>query len=296
MRNQNSAAAVADSDVEPMIGVPTAGISSVAVVPAVAKALDLTQGLYRVQIGEAGASHRRMGTIEMPATQITSTPSEGGATLELLGTGMARDGWIGAAGGTIVLKVPEPGAHVLITTYRATDQEASPVEIQISRLDLADLDSVSAAPPALRAAANSGALPIETEIVLHIERVGDQRFIGGDWSGNCGGKRRVEAFSIRPIEALLAADIEYKAFGPNGRETPWVSDAKLCGSRGRGMPITGFAVQVSERLRERFDVVYEASFFESGVTGPFWNGAPCKGHRQDDPLEAVRIRLTERVS
>ncbi len=130
--------------------------------------------------------------------------------------------------------------------------------------------------------------------MLHIEREGDRRFVAEGWVGNRGRRLRIEAFSIRPLEALASGDIEYKAFGPNGRETPWVTDAKLCGTRGRGMPLTGFAVRLAPHLRDRFDVVYEGSFFASGVAGPCRNGEPCMGKLFDDPLEAMHLRLIER--
>src|SRR6202011_2386470 len=135
---------------------------------------------------------------------------------------------------------------------------------------------------------------LSSEIVLHIEREGDRRFAAPGWVGNRGRRLRIEAFSIRPLEGLAPADIQYKAFGPNGRETPWVTDAKLCGTRGRGLPLTGFAVRLAPHLRNRFDVVYEGSFFDSGVAGPTRNGDPCMPAVFNDPLEAIHLRLLER--
>jgi hypothetical protein len=58
---------------------------------------------------------------------------------------------------------------------------------------------------------------IGTEVVLHIERLGDRRFPGQGWVGNRGKKLRIEAFSIRPLETLMARDIEFRALGPNRR-------------------------------------------------------------------------------
>src|SRR6266404_395265 len=97
---------------------------------------------------------------------------------------------------------------------------------------------------------------ILTEVVLHIERLGDRRFPSEGWIGNRGKKLRIEAFSIRPIDTLVARDIEFKALGPDRRQTPWVTDAKLCGTRGQGLALTGFAVRLVPHVGERFDVVY----------------------------------------
>jgi hypothetical protein len=137
---------------------------------------------------------------------------------------------------------------------------------------------------------------IRTEIVLHMERIGDQRFAGQGWVGNRGRKLRIEAFSIRPTERLAASDIEFKGLGPNGRETPWVTDAKLCGTRGQHLPLTGFAVRLAPHVGDRFDVLYKGAFFESGIAGPHRNGALCISAIADDPLEAINVRVIRRAT
>ena len=104
---------------------------------------------------------------------------------------------------------------------------------------------------------------------------------------------RIEAFSIRPLERLLPADIEMKGFLPNGAETPWVPGGQLCGTRGRGLPLTGFAVRVVQQT-ERFEVVYQGSFFAAGISQLHHNGEPCRAAAADDPLEAINVRLIER--
>jgi hypothetical protein len=97
------------------------------------------------------------------------------------------------------------------------------------------------------------------------------------------------------LATLGATDIEYKAYGPGGRETPWVTAAALCGTRGQGIALTGFAIRLAAEPSERFDVVYQGAFVESGVTGPRRNGEPCVPSRIDDALEAMHIRLIERA-
>jgi hypothetical protein len=94
---------------------------------------------------------------------------------------------------------------------------------------------------------------------------------------------------------LLARDIEFKALGPKGRQTPWVTDAKLCGTRGQGLPLTGFAIRLAPHAAERFDVVYQGAFFESGVVGPHRNGELCVPPITDDPLEAINVRVIRRA-
>ena len=110
---------------------------------------------------------------------------------------------------------------------------------------------------------------VPTEILLHIERAGDRLFPGRGWVGALGRKLRIEAFSIRPLERLAPADVEMKGFLPNNGETPWVPGGTLCGTRGRGLPLTGFAVRVVAPQAERFEVAYQGSFFAGGIS-PAW--------------------------
>jgi len=69
----------------------------------------------------------------------------------------------------------------------------------------------------------------------------------------------------------------------------------LCGTRGRGLPLIGFAVRVVAERAERFEVAYQGSFFAGGISQVQQNGAPCRAATADDPLEAINVRLIERI-
>jgi hypothetical protein len=98
------------------------------------------------------------------------------------------------------------------------------------------------------------------------------------------------------MEAIAAADIEYMGLGAANRRTPWVTSGGFCGTRGRALSLTGFAVRLVPALRDRFDVIYEGAFFSGGVIGPNRNGEPCVSMLLDDPLEAIRVRIVRRGS
>jgi hypothetical protein len=98
------------------------------------------------------------------------------------------------------------------------------------------------------------------------------------------------------LERLSPADMEFKGFLPNGTETQWVRGGVLCGTRGRRLPLTGFAVRVVPHLADRFEVTYQGSFFMSGISAVHRNGEPCRAQTGDDPLEAMSVRLVERVA
>jgi hypothetical protein len=259
--------------------------------------ITLEEGIYALSV-PTSAPRGEAGGVRFPAVQVSAPPSDEYDLIEIVtGSGDLPE-WCEPGGGVVVVKAPAGGGVVLVTTFGPG--ETASVEVQVQRLGpgaaaaaLTPAPVPAAAPTPAAPAARSGGAPeqLASEIVLHIEREGDRRFEAAGWAGTRGQRRRVEAFSVRPLETLTPGDVEYKAFGPNGRETPWVSDAKLCGTRGRGLPLTGFAVRLAAHLRGRFDVLYEGAFFDSGETETMRNGEPCVAPVKDDPLEAINLRV-----
>jgi hypothetical protein len=272
-----------------------APISTITESAATTRLIRLDEGLYALGIGEIGeaAPPPDLAGMSLPAVQISVPPSEEFDPVELIATTAEGGWWLGAEGGSYVVKAPQGGGIVLLTAYGTP---ADRVPLDIHRLERPGRAPAAraAAPATPREEREERELP--AEITLHIERAGDRQFAAEGWVGARGQRLRIEAFSIRPLEILAPSDIEYMAYGPNGRETPWVSDAKLCGTRGRGLPLTGFAVRLASHLGSRFDVVYEGSFFNGGVSGPQRNGEPCLSRIPDDPLEAMQLRLIERAA
>jgi hypothetical protein len=248
--------------------------------------------LHALIVGKTAARQHDIAGVALPLTQITPLPDERSAVTIASDSG-GGNGWLGAEGGTVILRASARGA-AWVTTYGIVDDAALPA---LKMLDLGRLSDVEpdASTPAPAEAPGSMGREITSELVLHIERQGDRRFSAGGWAGNPGGRLRIEGFAIRPLSAIAPGQIEYMGFGPGGRQTPWVTDVKLCGTRGRGFPLTGFAIRLAPALREQFDVVYEGHFFDSGIRGPVRNGEPCLPSIVDDPLGAIRLRVIERL-
>ncbi|HMD66130.1 MAG TPA: hypothetical protein VKG22_05715 [Stellaceae bacterium] len=255
-----------------------------------AKLVALEQGLYALEIDESLSLRGEVSGLQVPSVQVSAPRGDRDRGAEIFGISGHGDTWFDRAGGTVIVQSPPGGAYVLVTAYGLPAQVVSVPDIRVRRIDR----------PRSNGAAARSADPAEepeevrSEIVLHMERLGDRRFPAEGWVGNRGKRLRIEAFSIRPVDTLLARDIEFKALGPKGRQTPWVTDAKLCGTRGQGLPLTGFAIRLAPQAAERFDVVYQGAFFESGVTGPSRNGELCTPPIGDDPLEAINVRLIRR--
>jgi hypothetical protein len=249
----------------------------------------LHQGLYALEIGEMHCRTGEVSGLPVPLVQIAAPPSGGNSHVKILDS--SRDeAWFGQDGGTLVLKAPPEGGYLFVTAYGLPGEAIPTPHLEIRRLDGSRPNG----------AESEGLIDepneIRTELILHLERLGDKRFLGQGWVGNRGKKLRIEAFSIRPTEVLAARDIEFKALGPKGRQTPWVTDAKLCGTRGQGLPLTGFAVRLAPAIADQFDAVYQGAFFESGIVGPFRNGELCVAPITDDPLEAINLQVARRVS
>jgi hypothetical protein len=258
-------------------------MSPIAIV-AEARLLRVEPGLHSLTIAAARGAAREIAGMTLPAVFVTAPHSGTADAIELIGS---RGGatWVDAAGGTVLLRAPAAGGQVLLTSYNPPGGVATPPDIE-----LRPVDAMTAVPTA------PGGPPLRAEIVLHIEREGDRQFTTGGWAGRLGSRLRVEALAVRPLEAISRGEVEYKVYGTGGRETPWVSDGRLCGTRGQGQPLTGFAIRLAPHLRSGFDVIYRGAFFASGPAPAARNGEACFAVLRDDPLEAVEIRIVERGS
>lgn len=283
----------AGADVQPEpVEPPSVAVTAV-------RMLKLDEGLYALRVGRIDGDPGEISGMTVPMAQVSAPFAEDGNGVEIVASFPRRGPWLDQEGGTVIIRSPLGGGYVIVTVYGQPDQAVSVPAVDLRRLDRTDESSSSEAasgrPPADPLASAAEPRDIATEILLHIERAGDRLFPGRGWVGALGRKLRIEAFSIRPLERLAPVDIEFKGYLPNGTETQWVHGGILCGTRGRRLPLTGFAVRVVPHLAERFEVTYQGSFFSSGISGVHRNGEPCRAVAGDDQLEALNIRLVERA-
>src|SRR6202008_530617 len=119
---------------------------------------------------------------------------------EIIGTSGLGDSWLDREGGTIIVQSPAGGAHGRVTAYGVPSTAVPVPDIRVRRLDRPR--SNGAVPRSPDSAGYPAEEPeeIRSEIVLHVERLGDRRFPGDGWAGNRGKKLHIEAFSIRPVD------------------------------------------------------------------------------------------------
>jgi hypothetical protein len=292
----------ASSDAAPAESPQNAQPEPPAVAVTTVRMVRVNEGLYALRVGPLTGTPAEIAGMAVPVAHVSAPFAEDGNGVEIVASFPGRGPWLARDGGTLILRSPPPaGGHVIVTAYGAPDQQQTgELSLDLHRLDgpgrSADAPGMlEPITPGPRAAGLTGMRDLPTEILLHIERAGDRVFPGRGWVGALGRRMRIEGFSIRPLERLAPSDIEMKGFLPSGGETPWVQGGALCGTRGRGLPLVGFALRIVPQWAERFDVFYQGSFFSGGISEQHSGGSPCRA-AADDPLEAVNIRVVERVA
>ena len=253
------------------------------------RSVHLDRGMYELTVAPAGEKRWLDSGVSVPMTQICPAAGSTQSWFEIVSPPGESAGWVGAEGGILFVRSSDDGGSAVITTYGVPAGKPLP-KLSVRRIDP---ESHEALPP--MAADGAVGRAVDTEIVLHIERLGDRHFASGQWAGHVDPRLRIEGISLRPLNTVPPDQVEYMGFHPGGARTAWVAGAALCGSRGRGLPLTGFAVRLSPELASRFDVVYEGFFLAGGAEASRRNGESCVGNRADDPLCAVRVDIIERV-
>jgi GT2 family glycosyltransferase len=302
------------SDVKPTQEVQEEGLSaSVQVLP-------LPAGLYLFSVKSASpVTAKATGLLSLPAVHVGLGPGVRSEQVEFIAGPSTHGAWLFAQGDLLVTKVNGTGATLIMTSVRGPGGEV--LSIKVERLE-ARTDAVPAQPstsadlpphsvplPAqkrpgkrrvgdsnksvLSAAAND--LPLPIQIHTHIRTRGDMSFAEVPWAGRVAPGLWIESFSVRPLDRFGAQDIEYKGLTGSGFETPWLSDEKMCGTKGMAVPLVGFAVRLKpSAAAAAYDCEY-SGYFQSGATvGPLRNGAPCRSTVANDPLEGIQIRLVRR--
>ena len=270
-------------------GAATAGTGNVA-----ARIVNLDPGLFAFSILGATPWRGIAPGLGVPAVHVSSMHDSEDGSLEITNAAGEPGAWLGGPSTTLLVRAPAGGGIALVTAYLGQDAANPPPTLTIRRLDAA------AEPPArtvsFAAASTSAAVPeIALEIVLHIRGRGDVYFFGSEWAGRVAPGSWIEAFTILPRHERAAAAIEYKGLSASGVETAWLPAGTVCGTTGRNTPLLGFAVRQKASIAgARFDCEYSGSFESGAISGPARNGAPCRSTSDNDPLEGLQLRMTDR--
>ncbi len=309
-----------------------ATVLDMATLHAVTRVIFLEEGLHALHAaaaeeGGVAGQEQRCGIV-VPCLHVTCPPSAELDPVDILTAWNDAGAWLGPEGGSVVVRSPPGGGQVLVTLYggpdvtaglldtlivqriarpvaplRAETRDLAPEAMPEPRPELVAADTpaeiealaqaeapVGAADQVLAADAAEPGIVVE----VHVEQLGDSMVASDTWTGEIGSRLQLEGFAIRGTDAAAPVRLEYMAFAPSGRQTRWISDGALCGTRGQGVPLTGFAIRLPAPFAETHDVIYQGAFMESGASLPCSNGAPCLPARDEDVLEAIHVRVTRR--
>lgn len=278
---------------------PTAAPANEAPAPphAVARLVPLDPGLYAFNLAAKTHWRHPVEGLVLPRVHVCAAPHEEGAIEITDGFGRAGS-WLGERDKVLFVTSHSGGGTALVTGYLTGEPDSLPLELEIRSiavpgsatpaavmtLTLGDLAQAEAEPQSLR-----------LEIVAHIRNRGDVSFLDTPSVGRLGPGLWIEGFSIVLHGRLAEAAIEYKGLSASGTETPWIESGTLCGSRGMGIPLVGFAVRQKAGAGEAPLECEYTGYFQSGaMAGPARNGAPCRSTIENDPLEGIELRIAPR--
>lgn len=268
----------------------------------VARLVPLEPGFYAFSLTADTSWREPVAGLALPAVQVCAAPRHDGGedgAVEITDSFGRAGSWLGGRRKVLFVKAPANGGAALVTGYLARDPDSMPLELDIRRVD-PPAPAAIATPVVTLAMGGPAALqrspqPDGLDVVAHIRGRGDVRFRGTPWVGRLGAGLWIEGFTIVAGGRSAAAAIEYKGLTASGAETPWTGSGGLCGSRGRSIPLIGFAVrQKSAPGGALVDCEYTGYFQSGAVAGPARNGAPCRSAIENDPLEGIQLRITPR--
>jgi hypothetical protein len=268
---------------------------------AAVQVLRLPPAVYLFSVTSTGpVAPRTNGHLSVPAVHVGLAPGVRPDQVEFIAGPSNHGEWLFAPGDILVAKVSSADVTLVLTSVRAPGGEILSIQVESLNASVETPDesageqAVDVEPAAVPVQPASDQ-PLAIQIAAHIRTRGDMRFVDVPWAGRVGPGLWMESFSLRPLEQFTAQDIEYKGLTATGFETAWLSDDKMCGTKGMALPLVGFAVRLKPgALTAAYDCEY-SGYFQSGVTvGPVRNGAPCRSNVANDSLEGIQVRIVKR--
>ena len=134
----------------------------------------------------------RAGEHGLPGVRVSLPPAPLSRPGAVQISTFREDGWLPGGEGAALVRVAEGPAQVLVTVYQVPGAGAdSAPRLQVLRLSA----EVQAAPPR---PATAGALPVDADLVAHIQRTGDVGAKLGEWMGVRGSRLWIEGSRSRP--------------------------------------------------------------------------------------------------
>src|ERR1700676_1822687 len=112
--------------------------------------LRVDEGLYALRVGEIAGNLGEIAGMVVPVAQVSAPFAEDGNRVEIVASFPGRGPWLGKDGGTVILRSPIGGAHLIVTVYGDPGQHTSELLLELRRLDGPGSGTVAAGPAAAR--------------------------------------------------------------------------------------------------------------------------------------------------
>jgi hypothetical protein len=150
-----------------------------------------------------------------------------------------------------------------------------------------------ASPPPLLDVEPAGGVAPPASLTVHLPGRGDvtndRALVGGvRGSGNV-----LQGFALQRKQGP-ADELQYRALLHDTVWTEWMPAGSYVGSRGKGLPIRGFAVRLRGDMASRFVCSYAGAFFRCDDVVRVNDGGECRAPN-DAELEAIHIMLRPRA-
>jgi len=276
-------------------------------ISATAEFLKLAKGVYLFSVA-SDDEEQRDDTDALPAIQISTAPGIKGGAVEYLGSRNTGQHWLYRSGDNLVLKVNQSPADIVVTLI--TRPNLKPLQIDVQKLEgegerltRRQIGSLERARTSATQFANPDmALPavpetaecLKSQIVAHVQNVGDMVFFDQSWVGASDRLLSIEAFTITPMLNVAPAGIEYKCLMATGIESHWTEQGQPCGTRGLSTPLLGFAVRSKNEGHDgAFTCQYSGRFSSGKLMGPLKDGEMCSGIGPSDYLVSMWVRIID---
>ena len=196
-------------------------------------------------------------------------------------------------GDTIVARVKNGTATVLITEYHMFDESIDPIDLRIDRIDTspAIMRNFGVIPTSEASAIIAPALsPVNLKLIAHLQGAGDVESAEG-WAGEHDSTRRLEGFNVVWENKPAGVDLVYASTAGGSGPSPNVASGTFTGSRGKALPLVsaGFGLVGPNRH------LYELSghiVFRGSVPQIVVADQMMYGPTGTEPLVALHICIT----
>jgi len=244
--------------------------------------LMLPPGVYAFSLGSSGPAGEHREQITLPAIHVGIAPIRSQAQVEFYAGPHTLDRWLAFAGDRVIARVTGDTAGLLLTSLRRPEDAA--LAIDVRRIDAPMAQDPQALP--------ASGVP-QPQVMAHVRQLGDL-YLSAEAVGPFGQELWIEAFVVNNPDGQGAERLEYRGITADGYETPWLTDTVLCGSRGRGTPLLGFALRPRVAFAQALECRYVGVFGSGRRVGPLSDGSLCRSDLPNDPLEGIELQVVAR--